>query len=94
MKLDVTCMRYMSKDDFRVLTAVEMGMKNHDVVPVELLIKIAKLRHGGVQKFLSTLLRFKLVYHDKTTYDGTQFLNRFVPSPILLCSSMELAMNH
>ncbi|EWM22057.1 rio kinase [Nannochloropsis gaditana] len=70
MKLDVTCMRYMSKDDFRVLTAVEMGMKNHDVVPVELLIKIAKLRHGGVQKFLSTLLRFKLVYHDKTTYDG------------------------
>lgn len=28
-------------------------------------------RHGGVQKFLSTLLRFKLIYHDKTTYDGT-----------------------
>lgn len=27
-------------------------------------------RHGGVQKFLSTLLRFKLIYHDKTTYNG------------------------
>jgi dihydroxyacid dehydratase/phosphogluconate dehydratase len=27
-------------------------------------------RHGGVQKFLSTLLRFKLIYHDCTTYNG------------------------
>lgn len=70
MKLDVTCMRYMSKDEYRVLTAVEMGMKNHDVVPVELIVRIAKLRHGGVQKFLETLMRWKLVYHDKTTYDG------------------------
>ena len=71
MKLDVTCMRYLSKDDYRVLTAVEMGMKNHDVVPVELIVNIAKLRHGGAQKFLTTLLRFKLIYNDKTTYDGT-----------------------
>ncbi len=70
MKLDVTCMRYLSKDDYRVLTAVEMGMKNHDVVPVELIVSIAKLRHGGVQKFLQTLLRFKLIYNDKTTYNG------------------------
>ncbi|GAB5035607.1 atypical rio rio2 protein kinase [Nannochloropsis oceanica] len=70
MKLDVTCMRYLSKDDYRVLTAVEMGMKNHDVVPVELIVNIAKLRHGGAQKFLNTLLRFKLIYNDKTTYDG------------------------
>lgn len=70
MKLDVTCMRYLSKDDYRVLTAVEMGMKNHDVVPVELIVNIAKLRHGGAQKFLTTLLRFKLIYNDKTTYDG------------------------
>lgn len=26
-----------------------------------------------MQKFLSTLLRFKLIYHDKTTYDGKPF---------------------
>ena len=31
MKLDVTALRYLSKEDFRVLTAVEMGMKNHQV---------------------------------------------------------------
>ena len=28
MKLDVDVLRYLSKDDFRVLTAVEMGMRN------------------------------------------------------------------
>ena len=28
MKLDVDVLRYLSKDDFRVLTAVELGMRN------------------------------------------------------------------
>ena len=28
MKLDVNALRYLTKDDFRVLTAVEMGMRN------------------------------------------------------------------
>ncbi|KAG7028358.1 Serine/threonine-protein kinase rio2, partial [Cucurbita argyrosperma subsp. argyrosperma] len=36
MKLDVNVLRYLSKDDFRVLTAVEMGMRNHEIVPSEL----------------------------------------------------------
>jgi RIO kinase 2 len=31
MKLDLTALRYMGKEEFRVLTAVEMGMKNHEV---------------------------------------------------------------
>lgn len=70
MKLDVTCMRYLTKDDYRVLTAVEMGMKNHEVVPVPLITSIAKLRHGGSYKILSTLLRYKLVAHTNNEYDG------------------------
>jgi RIO-like serine/threonine protein kinase len=32
MKLDVTCMRYLSKDDYRVMTALEAGMRNHELV--------------------------------------------------------------
>lgn len=28
MKLDVNVLRYLSKDDFRVLTSIEMGQKN------------------------------------------------------------------
>ncbi|KAF1795248.1 Serine/threonine-protein kinase Rio2 [Phytophthora cactorum] len=70
MKLDVTAMRYLTKEHFRVLTSIEMGMKNHEVVPVELIASIAKLRHGGVQKILSHLLRNKLIAHDGNAYDG------------------------
>ncbi|CBN77739.1 conserved unknown protein [Ectocarpus siliculosus] len=70
VKLDVTCMRHLSKHDIRVLTAVEMGMKNHDLVPVELISSIAKLRHGGTHRILSTLLTFKLIAHDRSSYDG------------------------
>ncbi len=70
MKLDVTCMRYLTKDDYRVLTAVEMGMRNHEMVPVALITTIAGLRHGGSYKILSTLLRYKLVAHTLQEYDG------------------------
>jgi RIO kinase 2 len=70
MKLDVTCMRYLSKDDYRVLQAVEMGMRNHELVPVHLITNIARLRSGGSYKILSTLLRYKLVAHANNQYDG------------------------
>ena len=48
--------------DYRVLNAVEMGSKNHEIVPVELIVNIAKLRHGGAQKFLSTLHRYVCMF--------------------------------
>ncbi|PWZ34067.1 hypothetical protein Zm00014a_019267 [Zea mays] len=70
MKLDVNALRYLAKDDFRVLTAVEMGMRNHEIVPVELIDRIARLKHGGTYKVLRNLLRNKLVHHDATKYDG------------------------
>jgi RIO kinase 2 len=63
-------MRYLTKDDYRVLTAVEMGMRNHEMVPVALITSIAGLRHGGSYKILSTLLRYKLVAHTLQEYDG------------------------
>lgn len=70
MKLDVKVLRYMSDEEFRVLTAVEMGMKNHEVVPLELVVVLAGLRHGGAHKFISSLLRNKLIAHDRKNYDG------------------------
>jgi len=69
-KLDVSCMRHLSKNDYRVLTAVEMGMKNHDLVPTDVIVNIARLRHGGAQKYISTLHRFKLLFHEQKGYDG------------------------
>ncbi|CAI0419219.1 unnamed protein product [Linum tenue] len=70
MKLDVEVLRYLSKDDFRVLTAVEMGMRNHEIVPAELISRIASLKHGGTYKVLKNLLKHKLVHHDSSKYDG------------------------
>lgn len=70
MKLDVTCMRYLTKEDFRILVAIEMGMRNHEMVPVGLITNIAKLRHGGCYKILSTLLRYKLIAHTNQEYNG------------------------
>lgn len=70
MKLDVKVLRYMTNDHFRVLTAIEMGMKNHDLVPVPLIVMISALKHGGVQKILSNLLRDKLITHEHKMYDG------------------------
>ncbi|KAF9126778.1 hypothetical protein BGW39_006347 [Mortierella sp. 14UC] len=71
MKLDAKVLRYMSPEDFRVLTATEMGSKNHEVVPSPIISQIAKLRHGGSHKVLSELARRNLVakvQHIK--YDG------------------------
>lgn len=70
MKLDVTCMRHLSREDYRVLVAVEMGMKNHDLVPTDIIVNIAQLRHGGAMKFLANLHRFKLIFHEQKGYDG------------------------
>lgn len=70
MKLDVDVLRYLSKDDFRVLTAVELGMRNHEIVPTELIDRIARLKHGGTYKVLKNLLKNKLLHHDSSKYDG------------------------
>lgn len=70
MKLDVTCFRYLTKEDFRVLEAIEQGMRNHELVPIDLITSLAKLRHGGIHRFLSNVLRYKLVAHANLEYNG------------------------
>lgn len=70
MKLDITTFRYVTKDEFRVLTAVEMGMRNHELVPASLIESIAKITRGGCYKLLQNLLRNSLVAHDGKKYDG------------------------
>ena len=83
MKLDATDLRYITSDEFRVLTAVsnrdvfksrmttssepnfspqvEMGSKNHEIVPTVLIVKISGLRNGGVNKLLGSLAKRNLV---------------------------------
>ena len=38
MKLDVEALQYLSKEDFRVLTSIEMGQKNVGGMKTELVI--------------------------------------------------------
>lgn len=75
-KLDVVMLRYLSPEEFRVLTAIEMGQKNHEIVPLALIASIAALRGGGVHKILKELVRHKLVCyeHAKTTGYRLTFL--------------------
>ena len=70
MKLDSSIIRYLEKDEFRVLTAIEMGMKNHEIVPLALIENIAKLRRGGVFKVIQSLLKKKLISHLNKHVDG------------------------
>ncbi|CAF1598631.1 unnamed protein product, partial [Adineta ricciae] len=65
-KFDVSLIRYLSSEDYRVLTAIEMGMRNHELVPLQLLAVIASLKHGGCHKVLRELVRYKLVAYDAT----------------------------
>lgn len=75
-KLNLTLLRYMSSDDFRVLTAVEMGMKNHELVPGALVATIANLKHGGCHKHLRDLCKQKLLSYERgKRYDGYRLTN-------------------
>ena len=45
-------------------------MKNHEIVPVQLINAIAGLKKGGGYKHIRELLKHKLVHHDNSKYDG------------------------
>ncbi|TKA79348.1 hypothetical protein B0A49_01705 [Cryomyces minteri] len=72
MKLDTKAMRYLTAEDWRVLTAVEMGSKNHELVPTPLIAQISGLRGGtGVHKCISNLAKVGLIAKVKNAkYDG------------------------
>lgn len=82
VKVNVTLLKYMTQEDFRVLTAVEMGMKNHETVPTSLVSQIASLKHGGCHKVLRELVKNKLLVYDnnrngcgyRLSYPGYDYL--------------------
>lgn len=70
MKLDPDLIHYLTKEHFRVLTAIEMGMKNHEYVPVPLIESLAALKRSNAYKIIQLLLKHKLVMHVNKSYDG------------------------
>ena len=76
MKLDVKILRYLSKEDFRVLTAIEMGMRNHEIVPVELVsIPLYYKQHTHTHTHIHTNSFFLPIIYSATT-------NPFPPSRV------------
>ncbi|RDW69541.1 serine protein kinase RIO2 [Coleophoma cylindrospora] len=70
MRLDTKHMRYLAAEDWRVLTAVETGSKNHEVVPTPLIGQISGLK-GGVHRSISALAKVGLIARQKNAkYDG------------------------
>ncbi|KAJ2122055.1 Serine/threonine-protein kinase rio2 [Coemansia sp. RSA 720] len=67
MKLDPTSLRYMSADEFRVLTAIEVGSRNHDIVPETLIAELSRLRGGGINKYISDLIKRKLIASESSS---------------------------
>lgn len=70
VKFDVGQLKYMTKEDFRVLTAVEMGMKNHELVPKQMIANIAGIRGAGAFVALQELHKHKMVWHSSAPYEG------------------------
>ena len=48
-----------------MVTAVEMGMKNHEIVPQDIICSISNLKHGGVHKLIKELIRWKLIASER-----------------------------
>ncbi|KAF7549574.1 hypothetical protein G7Z17_g6293 [Cylindrodendrum hubeiense] len=73
MLLDTKAMRYLIAEDWRVLTAVELCSKNHELVPTTIIERTARLRGGpsGVHKSISALAKVGLIARVKEAkYDG------------------------
>ncbi|KAI1503860.1 Rio2, N-terminal-domain-containing protein [Biscogniauxia marginata] len=73
MKLDSKAMRHLTSEDWRVLTAVEIGSKNHEVVPTPLIESVAKLRGGAsrTRRAISSLAKAGLIARPQgARYDG------------------------
>jgi RIO kinase 2 len=82
MNLDLSYFEFIQKEELRVLTAIEMGMRNHEWVPVKLIEKIADLKRGNGFKVIQILLKHKLIAHSndkkfegyKLNYSGYDYL--------------------
>ncbi|KAI5868466.1 RIO1-domain-containing protein [Durotheca rogersii] len=73
MKLDTKAMRHLAAEDWRVLTAVEIGSRNHEVVPTPLIETLSKLRGGAgrVHRSIAALAKAGLIARLKEArYDG------------------------
>ncbi|KAL8743802.1 MAG: hypothetical protein Q9190_003881 [Brigantiaea leucoxantha] len=72
MKLDTTHLRYLTSEDWHVLTAVEIGTRTHYLVPTSFILSHSHLRSpSAIHRSISTLAKNNLIARIKNAkYDG------------------------
>lgn len=70
VKLNINIFKYLTHEEFRVLTAIELGMRNHEYVPIHLIESLSKIKKINTHNILMKLLKNKLVQHNNQNYDG------------------------
>jgi len=80
-KFDIQVIRFLTSQHFRILTSIEMGMKNHELVyfltrknflkfkfqvPLPLIASIAAIHRGATSRLLNDLTRSKLVVYERS----------------------------
>lgn len=71
MKLDATDLRYLTVEEFKVLRSVEIGSKNHEIVPTGLIAQLSHLAHSGINKLIAQLAKRNLIARvQNAKYDG------------------------
>lgn len=75
---------HLTRSKSQILTGdkVEMGSKNHEVVPTSLIVQISGLRHGGVNKLIGSLAKRNLVSRLENTKCATDSF--FLETEVLL----------
>lgn len=68
--LDVSNLGTLQPEELRALVSVEMGMKNHDHVTLQLIASISGIKHGSIAHTVNELLRLKLLSHIGAPING------------------------
>ncbi|XP_032844233.1 serine/threonine-protein kinase RIO2 isoform X1 [Tyto alba] len=75
-KASLTAGRSLGLHRWWLPSQVEMGMKNHEIVPASLIASIASLKHGGCNKILRELVKHKLLAYERSkTVQGYRLTN-------------------
>lgn len=79
---------------FHLLFQVEMGMKNHEIVPASLIASIASLKHGGCNKILRELVKHKLLAYERTKSEYETPMKIIVTFKLKLLNCITCQCNH
>ncbi|KAI6651644.1 Serine/threonine-protein kinase RIO2 [Oopsacas minuta] len=71
-RFNVSLLRYLSKEDFRVLHSLEVGMRNHELVPMSLVSGIAQIPHGHIYKILRNLSQNNLISYQRKKHSKVE----------------------